>query len=213
MYSLPLTRRGETRAPDTVSSKKSRFSAQYEQSRTHQNQDPATPRQTDEVSEHDALSREIEGRHDPTLSKQRATMSRSTCYQYICDALQANPDGLKTYEILNWLKTHRPTVNHEQGEETLKQKVSGALSYYAGRANATIWKFKDTKSQGHAYLWKLADSELVEEEISTRQLLQEASNTIAIDEDDSGRNNQLQLATIRANGESTPRQAYQGPGS
>ncbi|KAJ9624561.1 hypothetical protein H2203_005296 [Taxawa tesnikishii (nom. ined.)] len=88
------------------------------------------------------------------------TSSPSTSLSYlsvICQALQANPDGLRTPEILSWMEKHHPSDILSRDSSRIKSGISATLSTYAKGVNPRfVGRSQGKGREGQGYLWTLA---------------------------------------------------------
>jgi hypothetical protein len=79
---------------------------------------------------------------------------RPTYFDLVHDALQANPDGLKSSGIIAWLRFNRSEAFLERGEEKIRVNIPATCSTNANKSPARLWRFEDT-SKEKGYIWKL----------------------------------------------------------
>ncbi|KAK4901390.1 hypothetical protein LTR49_027304 [Elasticomyces elasticus] len=103
------------------------------------------------------------------LEERGATPSRSTYFGFIYDALSANPSGLRSHEIFEWLRENRPIAFKERGEEKFRVSIQTTLSAQSNKKEPTIWKYKEGKSNGSGYIWRLPNAEQTAEGVATTQ--------------------------------------------
>jgi len=109
------------------------------------------------------------------LEERRATPSRSIYFGFIYDALRANPSGLRSHEILDWLHENRPEAFQERGEEKFRVSIQTTLSAQSNKKEPTIWKYKEGKLNGSGYIWTLPDAEQSAEGVAAPQSPHDAS--------------------------------------
>lgn len=95
--------------------------------------------------------------------------ARSAYVEAVKDALQANPAGLRTKEVIKWLRTNRPHIFLQGEEEQVKTSLRVALSRQANQKNSAILKHKAPESSTPGYIWIL-DRTAIDVESSTDRI-------------------------------------------
>jgi len=90
--------------------------------------------------------------------KRRKTSIRTPYFDLIQDALIANPEGLCSNDVFEWLRTHRPHAFRKYDEKKLRTSVQSTLSAQSNKQEPTVWKYKVDGAEGLGYIWQLADS-------------------------------------------------------
>ncbi|KAK5709012.1 hypothetical protein LTR17_020158 [Elasticomyces elasticus] len=103
------------------------------------------------------------------LEERTATPSRPTYIGFIYDALSANPSALRSHEIFEWVRENRPKASQERGEEKFRVSIQTTLSAQSNKKQPTIWKYKEGKSNGSGYIWRLPNAEQSAEGVATTQ--------------------------------------------
>jgi hypothetical protein len=104
--------------------------------------------------------------------KRRKTSTRTPYFDLIQDALIANPEGLCSNDVFEWLRTHRPHEFGKYEEKKLRASVQSTLSAQSNKPEPTVWKYKVDSAEGLGYIWQLADSAPLVEATSARGILQ-----------------------------------------
>jgi hypothetical protein len=104
--------------------------------------------------------------------KRRKTPTRTPYFDLIQDALIANPEGLCSNDVFEWLRTHRPHEFGKYEEKKLRASVQSTLSAQSNKPEPTVWKYKVDGAEGLGYIWQLADSAPLVEATSARGILQ-----------------------------------------
>jgi hypothetical protein len=92
------------------------------------------------------------------LEKRRKTPTRTPYFALIQDALVANPEGLSSNDVFEWLRTHRPHAFRQYDEKKLRLAVQGTLSAQSNKQHPTVWKYEVDGTEGRGYIWKLASA-------------------------------------------------------
>ena len=105
-----------------------------------------------------------------TPSNRHDTPSRASAYfNLVYDALAANPQGLSSLKVFEWVRDNRPQTLHKYDEERLRTAIQGTLSAQSNKRQPTVWKYKDDGSDELGYIWKLADTVPLLEHTSTEK--------------------------------------------
>ena len=90
--------------------------------------------------------------------KRRKASTRTPYFDLIQDALIANPEGLRSSDVFEWLRTHRPHEFRKHDEKKLQAAVQGTLSAQSTKQQPTVWKYKVDGAEALGYIWKLANT-------------------------------------------------------
>ncbi|KAK0301978.1 hypothetical protein LTR01_009051 [Friedmanniomyces endolithicus] len=134
-----------------------------------------SPTQTMRNASNDTCTPEAGRTATIPLEDSRATPSRSIYFGFIHDALSANPSGLRSHEIFHWLRENRPEAFQERGEEKFRVSLQTTLSAQSNKKEPTIWKYKEGKSKGSGYIWRLPNVEQSAEGAATPHSPHDAS--------------------------------------
>jgi hypothetical protein len=104
--------------------------------------------------------------------KRRKPPIRTPYFDLIQDALIANPEGLCSNDVFEWLRTHRPDEFRKYEEKKLRASVQATLSAQSAKLQPTVWKYKVDGAEGLGYIWKLANTAPLVDAASTRGVLQ-----------------------------------------
>jgi hypothetical protein len=97
-------------------------------------------------------------RHSTLLAARQSNSARTpTRADLIHDALAANPDGLSSNDVFEWLRANRSHACREGDEENFKAYVRKALSAHSRKPTPTVSKVDG--SGGSHFIWKLARAE------------------------------------------------------
>ena len=97
-------------------------------------------------------------RYTSLLAARQSNSARTpTRADLIHDALAANPDGLSSNDVFEWLRANRSHACQEGDEEDFKAYVRKALSAHSRKATPTVSKVDG--SGGSHFIWKLARAE------------------------------------------------------
>jgi hypothetical protein len=100
--------------------------------------------------------------------KRRKTSTRTPYFDLIQDALIANPEGLRSNDVFEWLRTHRPHEFRKHDEKKLQAAVQGTLSAQSTKQQPTVWKYKVDGAEALGYIWKLANTTPLADAASAR---------------------------------------------
>jgi hypothetical protein len=90
--------------------------------------------------------------------KRRKAPTRTPYFDLIQDALIANPEGLRSSDVFEWLRTHRPQEFRNYDEKKLQAAVQATLSAQLTKQQPTVWKYKVDGAEAPGYIWKLANT-------------------------------------------------------
>lgn len=105
-----------------------------------------------------------------TPNNRHDTPSRASAYfNLVYEALAANPRGLSSSKVFEWLRNNRPRTFHKYDEKKLRTAIQGTLSAQSNKQQPTVWKYKVDGSEELGYIWRLADTVPLLEHTSTEE--------------------------------------------
>jgi hypothetical protein len=114
----------------------------------------------DRATAYDTIVVESNRKYSSLLEARQSTPARTpTRADLIHDALAANPEGLRSNDVFEWLRENRPHAYRECDEGKFKIDVRKALSAQSTKATPTVLKSRDDGSGGSRFIWKLAPAE------------------------------------------------------
>jgi hypothetical protein len=114
----------------------------------------------DRATAYDTIVVESNRKYSSLLEARQNTPARTpTRADLIHDALAANPEGLRSNDVFEWLRENRPHAYRECDEGKFKIDVRKALSAQSTKATPTVLKSRDDGSGGSRSIWKLATAE------------------------------------------------------
>ena len=83
-----------------------------------------------------------------TPNNRHETPSRASAYfNLVYDALAANPQGLSSSKVFEWIRNNRPQTLHKYDEKKLRTAIQGTLSAESNKQQPTVWKYKADGSE------------------------------------------------------------------
>ena len=79
-----------------------------------------------------------------------------TYRKLVFDALAANPQGLSSWSVFEWVRCNRTQISHVFGEVQLLKAIQRTLSEQSRKRKPTVRKAKAYSSEKLAYIWRLA---------------------------------------------------------
>lgn len=105
-----------------------------------------------------------------TPNNRHDTPSRAPAYfNLVYEALAANPQGLSSSKVFEWLRNNRPQTFHKYDEKKLRTAIQGTLSAQSNKQQPTVWKYKVDGSEELGYIWRLAETVPLLEHTSTEE--------------------------------------------
>ncbi|PPJ60831.1 hypothetical protein CBER1_11636 [Cercospora berteroae] len=79
----------------------------------------------------------------------------------ICEALRANPEGLRTQDILKWLEKSRPEAFLDLPRDKSKASLQATLSAQANKKDPKLWRYEVEGSKQLGFVWTLSSKSTV----------------------------------------------------
>jgi hypothetical protein len=137
----------------------------------------------------------VDSRGNPTsLDSARTTPSRTTYFDLIYDALNANQNGLSSNGILEWLQANRQDAFRRYDKNKLRASIQSTLSAQSNKPKPTVWKYKVDGSEGSGYIWRLANTMPLMENATAKETSQVPPA------DDGGRDGSVKFQDVQASG-------------